>query len=155
MRKSPFVFVSALLAVGIIGPVASVASAADGPSVAIYFDRAAGPYPDGKVPASDPGCLISVADQELIIDYVKAWRDAGEPDLYLIGADDTEKDDLSSTWVSACRVIAVANALEAAGMPAEKYQGVALGEMEPEIETGDGVAEPLNRTVSVFPQPDE
>ncbi|MDO8926847.1 MAG: OmpA family protein [Sideroxyarcus sp.] len=71
------------------------------------------------------------------------------PEVTVIGHTDREGSDEANLRLSQNRAEAVRDILVAGGVSAQIIQVVGRGELEPEVATADGVAEPRNRRVEI------
>jgi hypothetical protein len=90
------------------------------------------------------------AEGRAVIDQAAAdYRATGEAAVSLVGHTDTSGSAEYNMRLSERRARAVAEALEAAGVPASSMTAAWRGESEPAVATGDGVREPRNRRVEI------
>ena len=71
------------------------------------------------------------------------------PEVTVIGHTDREGTDAANLLLSQSRAEAVRDILVAGGVSAQIIQTVGRGELEPEVATADGIAEPRNRRVEI------
>lgn len=71
------------------------------------------------------------------------------PEVTVVGHTDREGSDDANLHLSQNRAEAVRDILVAGGVSAQIIQVVGRGELEPEVATADGVAEPRNRRVEI------
>jgi outer membrane protein OmpA-like peptidoglycan-associated protein len=90
------------------------------------------------------------ADSAAMIDEIRreiARRAA--PEITVVGHTDRVGSEDANLRLSLSRAEAVRDILVAEGVPAQIIQVIGRGELEPEVETADGVAEPRNRRVVI------
>jgi OOP family OmpA-OmpF porin len=71
------------------------------------------------------------------------------PEVTVIGHTDRVGSEEDNLRLSRARAEAIRDILIAGGVPAQIIQAIGLGELEPEVMTEDGVAEPRNRRVEI------
>jgi OmpA-OmpF porin, OOP family len=71
------------------------------------------------------------------------------PEITVIGHTDRAGTEEANLRLSQARAEAVCDILVSGGVPAQIIQVVGRGELEPEVMTADGVAEPRNRRVEI------
>lgn len=79
-----------------------------------------------------------------------AFADMPLARVRVVGHTDTVGSPAANRRLAVKRARAVADALIAAGLPAALIETDGLGESDPPVATGDGVAEPLNRSVAII-----
>jgi outer membrane protein OmpA-like peptidoglycan-associated protein len=97
-----------------------------------------------------PGAIAKLERAARVLREVPADR------VMVVGNTDTTGPASLNMRISAARAGAVRDFLIAAGLPAVAIETVAQGQERPPVATADGVSEPLNRCVGIFPvdQPD-
>jgi outer membrane protein OmpA-like peptidoglycan-associated protein len=105
------------------------------PAALIYFDSGS-----------------SVVDAEglaALAAWVERWRAAGEPGVRIDGHTDAAGPSEANARLARARAEAVAAALVALGVPADRIVIEAWGEARPAVDAPDDAPEPQNRRVEV------
>jgi OmpA family len=112
----------------------AAAEAQDGQYVVLFgFDQSA-------LDATAEATVATAADE---------FRRTGSANLSVIGHTDTSGNASYNHALSERRVAAVTEKLIQLGVPADAINGAAVGEDQPAVQTGDGVAEEQNRRVDI------
>ena len=88
---------------------------------------------------------------EMVLDDAMRWlRSAGAEHIWVGGYTDSVGSEAANLRLSRRRAETVRDSLARRGFPADRIEVRALGESQPLVETGDGVAEPQNRYAVVM-----
>jgi outer membrane protein OmpA-like peptidoglycan-associated protein len=129
----------ALIALAVLTLAWTTAGARIGPPV-IYFNVG-----DARIDDRDPR-------QGGLVWLVQIWRSGANPQIFLSGHADRLGSEAANLALSRRRVEAVRDYLVAHGVPRERIVIAWYGETQPNVETADGVAEPMNRVVLATPE---
>jgi OmpA-OmpF porin, OOP family len=92
---------------------------------------------------------LTAESAAIVSDIQKEIAKRAAPEITVIGHTDRAGTEEANFRLSLQRAEAVRDLLVAGGMSAEIIQVVGRGELEPEVKTDDGIAEPLNRRVEI------
>lgn len=120
---------AALLCLALAGPVAAQEA------LKVYF--------------TSGSSRIEAAENSKLDQAARLFRDGDPIVMILTGTADTVGSAEKNLALSVRRAQAVAEGLVARGIPVERLQVLGRGNSELEVETGDGVANPENRSVSI------
>lgn len=97
----------------------------------------------------ESGTQLTAESTALVEEVRQEIQRRSAPEVTVIGHTDRAGSDQTNLLLSLGRADAVRDILVTGGVPAELIQTVGRGELEPEVQTEDGVAEPRNRRVVI------
>jgi len=104
---------------------------------------------DGMVYFALDSATLDAEDQAMLDDIVAAVKDSGPAKIVVRGHADRSGGDDYNLALSERRAETIADALVAAGIPADQVRTMGRGETEPAVVTEDGVAMRQNRRAAV------
>lgn len=97
----------------------------------------------------ESGTDLTVESTAMFEDIRKEITRRPAPEITVIGHTDRAGPDADNLRLSLSRAEAVRSILVTGGVTAELIETIGRGELEPAVETADGVAEPRNRRVEI------